>query len=83
MATPRYKLVDDQEVCDYHLVSRCVRRARLCGRDPATGRDFSHRRRWLADRFAVPADSVASRVSLACVETHALRLAAWNPPLRG
>jgi len=51
MATPRYKLVDDQEACDYHLVSRCVRRAWLCGRDPLTGRDYSHRRRWLVDRI--------------------------------
>ena len=44
MATPRYKLVDGEEPCSYHLVSRCVRRAWLCGWDDYTERDYSYRR---------------------------------------
>ncbi len=66
MATPRCKLVDPERTCGYHLVSRCVRRAWLCGRDRGTGRDFSHRRRWLVNRlrrlaccFAVDLDAYA------------------------
>ena len=37
MATPRYKLVDNATALGYHLVSSCVRRARLCGRGKRTG----------------------------------------------
>ena len=66
MATPRYKLVDNATALGYHLVSRCVRRAWLCGRDKRTGKDYSHRKRWLVERmlalarcFAVEIDAYA------------------------
>src|SRR5512145_105906 len=51
MALPRSKYVRDGEEGVYHCYSRCVRRAFLCGFDPVTGRDFSHRKTLIVDRL--------------------------------
>lgn len=44
---PRSQIVREGEVGVYHIWSRCVRRAFLCGKDPITGEDHSHRRDWI------------------------------------
>ena len=47
----RRQIVVEDTVGVYHCIARCVRRACLCGVDPYTGQDYSHRKEWILDRM--------------------------------
>jgi len=51
MTQPRSRLVSLEDTPYYHCISRCVRRAFLCGEDLVTRQSFEHRRQWLVDRM--------------------------------
>ena len=59
MGYPRAFTVDPDQPGFYHCISRCVRRAWLCGEDPLSGRCFDHRRDWVEQRLISLADSFA------------------------
>jgi len=50
MTQARRVVVAADEVGVYHCISRCVRRAFLCGEDAYSGRNYEHRRAWIRDR---------------------------------
>jgi REP element-mobilizing transposase RayT len=51
MARPRKYDICLEVTTYYHCVSRCVRRAFLCGHDDYTGESYEHRRKWVEDRL--------------------------------
>ncbi|MDA1371495.1 MAG: transposase [Proteobacteria bacterium] len=65
MTRPRSQLVVLEATPYYHCISRCVRRAFLCGEDRFTGKSFDHRKPWLVERLAL------------LVETFAIDIAAY------
>ena len=51
MATARKRQVSLADTKYYHCISRCVRRAFLCGEDRVTGKSYEHRRQWVEDKL--------------------------------
>jgi REP element-mobilizing transposase RayT len=50
MPKPRSSQVSLIDTAYYHCVSRCVRRAFLCGTDKYSGTSYEHRRAWVEDK---------------------------------
>ena len=59
MRYPRHHIVDPETPGFFHCVSRCVRRAFLCGEDIYSGRSYEHRKAWVEERLLALADCFA------------------------
>ncbi|MBE0348671.1 transposase [Pseudoalteromonas peptidolytica] len=51
MATARKNQISLTDTKYYHCISRCVRRAYLCGEDKLTGKSYTHRRDWVEEKL--------------------------------
>ncbi|TQV84396.1 transposase [Aliikangiella coralliicola] len=71
MAIARKELVDSETPGFYHCISRCVRRAFLCGDDPFTGNNCDHRKAWLEKRMLELAEIFAVQLyAYAIMDNH-------------
>jgi REP element-mobilizing transposase RayT len=80
MTYPRSQLVSDDEPGFYHCVSRCVRRAFLCGRDSLSGRSFEHRQQWIENRIFALAESFAVSVFAYAIMSNHFHIVLRNDP---
>jgi hypothetical protein len=62
VANARRKILGGQRQAFFHCWSRCVRQYYLCGQDRQTGKDYSHRRRWIIDREEFLAELFAIQI---------------------
>lgn len=56
MTQARKTQIDPSTTPYYHCITRCVRRAYLCGEDELTGRSYNHRKQWVVDKLKQLAD---------------------------
>src|SRR5262245_6335476 len=79
-ACARRQIVDEERIGVYHCIARCVRRAFLCGLDPYTGQDYSHRKDWILDRLRELAGLFGVEVCGYSVMSNHLHLVLRNRP---
>lgn len=71
MTLSRKTIVSLEQTPYYHCVSRCVRRAYLCGYDQLTAKSYEHRRHWLELKLLKIADVFAIKLcSYAVMSNH-------------
>lgn len=62
MTQARKTIVSINDTPFYHCMSRCVRRAFLCGTDRYSGNNYEHRRQWLENKLHEVANIFAVRL---------------------
>lgn len=80
MAIARWETVAEGVEGLYHCVSRCVRRAFLCGRDPYSGKSFEHRKAWVRNRIKLLAEAFGIEVCAYAVMSNHLHLVLRTRP---
>ena len=80
MTLPRKLLISDYTPGVYHCISRCVRRAFLCGEDRYTGENFDHRKDWVDRRLKKLASIFAVDVGGRTVMDNHMHLVLRNRP---
>jgi len=79
VTTPRKLLVDGASPQFYHIVSRCVRQAFLCGVRGKT--DFSHRKHWLLNRLKLLSPAFAVDIYAYAIMSNHFHLVLYFDPL--
>ena len=80
MAIKRSELIDPENAGYYHLISRCVRRAFLCGQDPESNINYDYRRQWLENRILELANYFAIEVFSYAVMHNHYHLVVYSDP---
>ncbi len=80
MATARSEVVTEGSEAVYHCISRCVRRAFLCGNDSYSGRSYEHRKEWVKSRIQDLAAGYAVEVCAYAVMSNHLHLVLRTRP---
>ena len=72
MTRPRKALISLADTPYYHITSRCVRRAFLCGVDHYSGKNYEHRRQWVVDRIRLLVFALCHRRLRLCGDEQSL-----------
>ena len=70
----RKDVVREGESGVYHCISRCVRHAFLLGKDRVSGRNYNHRRQWIAERLQLLVSCFAIDVCFDAVASNHMHL---------
>jgi hypothetical protein len=82
LTNPRREILTPYKPTFYHCISRCVRRAYLCGWCGLLKKDFSHRREWVQERLAVLVEIFAIELaSYAVMSNHLHTLLHTRPDI--
>jgi REP element-mobilizing transposase RayT len=80
MTTPRSEILTPEVPTYYHCVSRCVRRAFLCGWCKLLNKNFDHRKEWVRRRLSLLVETFAIElVAYAAMSNHLHTLIQTRP----